>query len=181
MAELPDLPRGAGYTEAMRVLVEAVNGFVYPGDRLNAVVETVEVLRADPDLARQLLSDEARLGAQWRLESLTETGYVADPGELARSHVETPITDLQATIKRLIRERDEARAGVDRLAMERDALLPVAEEHAILRGALARLVELKDGPRDGAYTLAKDAAWRTARDVLAAVGEWTTMEAGDGH
>lgn len=45
---------------ALHELVTKVNGFVYAGDRLNAVVETVEALRADPALARRVLDDQSR-------------------------------------------------------------------------------------------------------------------------
>lgn len=41
--------------EALNDLVNRVNGFVYAGDRLDAVVKAVQVLRADPTLARALL------------------------------------------------------------------------------------------------------------------------------
>lgn len=41
--------------EALRQLVERVNGFVYAGDRLNAIVDAVKVLRADPELAARVL------------------------------------------------------------------------------------------------------------------------------
>lgn len=36
-----------------------------------------------------------------------------------------------------------------------------------LRSALAELVRLKDGPRDGSYKAAEDSAWSHARAVLA--------------
>jgi hypothetical protein len=39
----------------LEVLAARVNGFVYHGDRLNALVQTVEALRADPDLAARLI------------------------------------------------------------------------------------------------------------------------------
>jgi hypothetical protein len=58
-AELPPLPEGDGYTVLLHDLASRVNGFVYPGDRLTAVLDTVKVLRADPDLARQLLDPAA--------------------------------------------------------------------------------------------------------------------------
>ncbi len=47
------------YADHLRALVEGVNGFVYPGDRMNAVIDTVKVLRANPDLAGLLLGQEA--------------------------------------------------------------------------------------------------------------------------
>ena len=61
-----DLPTGdANYQAALQDLASRVNGFVYHGrglsiahrygDRLEAVIGTVKALRADPDLARQLL------------------------------------------------------------------------------------------------------------------------------
>lgn len=37
-----------------------------------------------------------------------------------------------------------------------------------IRTALARLVQLKDGPRDEHYRATKDAAWQDAREALAA-------------
>lgn len=55
--ELPPLPDGPPYTVALTDLVSRVNGFVYSGDRLDAVLDTIKVLRADPGLARQLLCD----------------------------------------------------------------------------------------------------------------------------
>jgi hypothetical protein len=39
----------------LETLAARVNGYVYHGDRLNALVGTVEALRADPDLAARLL------------------------------------------------------------------------------------------------------------------------------
>jgi hypothetical protein len=36
-----------------------------------------------------------------------------------------------------------------------------------VRQALARLVQLKDGPRDDNYRATKDAAWQAAREALA--------------
>ena len=44
----------------LETLATRVNGYVYHGDRLNALVETVEALRADPDLAARLLGFRAR-------------------------------------------------------------------------------------------------------------------------
>lgn len=44
--------------DALRTLAERVNGFVYAGDRLNAVVDTVKALRADPKLAAMLLGSD---------------------------------------------------------------------------------------------------------------------------
>lgn len=40
----------------LQVLAERVNGFVYAGDRLNAVLDTVRELKADPELAARLLA-----------------------------------------------------------------------------------------------------------------------------
>lgn len=42
----------------LETLATRVNGYVYHGDRLNALVQTVEALRADPDLAARLLGFE---------------------------------------------------------------------------------------------------------------------------
>lgn len=49
--------------EALQQLVEQVNGFVYAGDRLNAIVEAVAVLRKDSGLAARLLAPRRRLRA----------------------------------------------------------------------------------------------------------------------
>lgn len=52
-------------------------------------------------------------------------------------------------------------------ALERIADQPELEaRNADLHGALERLVELKDGPRDAAYEIAKPRAWHRARAVL---------------
>lgn len=51
---LPEVPEDK--VEDLRQLVEAINGFVYMGDRIEAIIRTVRVLRADPDLAARLLS-----------------------------------------------------------------------------------------------------------------------------
>lgn len=48
---LPD-----AHTAALQELVVRVNGFVYAGERLNTVLDTVNVLRADPTLARRVLT-----------------------------------------------------------------------------------------------------------------------------
>lgn len=55
---LPGLPFDPAYTDALQDLATRVNGFVYSGDRLNALVDTVKVLRAHPDLARMLLNPD---------------------------------------------------------------------------------------------------------------------------
>jgi hypothetical protein len=60
------LPPGDEYTARLSDLVAQVNGFVYPGDRADAVVATVKALRADPTLARDLLTTEPR---RWVLPS----------------------------------------------------------------------------------------------------------------
>jgi hypothetical protein len=39
----------------LRQLAEAVNGFVYHGDALEAVCRTVRILRANPSFAKRLL------------------------------------------------------------------------------------------------------------------------------
>lgn len=44
----------------LRTLIVRLNGFVYPGDRTNAIVDTIKALRADPDLAARLLEFEPR-------------------------------------------------------------------------------------------------------------------------
>ena len=40
--------------EAVQELAKRVNGFLYHGDRLNALVDTVRALREDPELARRV-------------------------------------------------------------------------------------------------------------------------------
>jgi hypothetical protein len=64
-AHSPEIPAieepATGANEALKQLVERVNGFVYAGDRLNAIVEAVAVLRKDPDLARRLLAPGRRI------------------------------------------------------------------------------------------------------------------------
>jgi hypothetical protein len=52
-------PPGGDYSSDLRLLAGEVNGFVYQGDRLNAVLDTVQVLRANPELAARLLGPEA--------------------------------------------------------------------------------------------------------------------------
>lgn len=53
---LPQLPPGKAYTGDLQILAERVNGFVYAGDRLSAVLDAVRVLRGDPELAARLLA-----------------------------------------------------------------------------------------------------------------------------
>jgi hypothetical protein len=43
------------YDKLLTQLVERVNGFVYDGDRLRAVIDTIAALRTDPVMARRLL------------------------------------------------------------------------------------------------------------------------------
>ncbi len=57
--DLPPLPSDGAYTADLRLLAARANGFVYHGERLEAVIAAVKVLRADPDLARRLLTVEA--------------------------------------------------------------------------------------------------------------------------
>ena len=42
---------------ALRRLVEEVNGFVYAGDRLDAIVKAVEVIASDASLAHELFPE----------------------------------------------------------------------------------------------------------------------------
>jgi hypothetical protein len=60
------------------------------------------------------------------------------------------------------RARDEGTVRETRQAVAR-----LTRDVADLRAALSALVRLKDGPRDEAYRVEKDAAWQVARDVLA--------------
>lgn len=50
-----ELRRIARRTQDLRKLVDRVNGFIYQGDRLNAVLDTVAALRSDRALAARLL------------------------------------------------------------------------------------------------------------------------------
>jgi hypothetical protein len=44
------------FREAMTIMVNDINGFVYAGDRLNAITDTITWLRAHPDVAAYLLT-----------------------------------------------------------------------------------------------------------------------------
>lgn len=56
LADMPPLPlEDEEFTAAVVVLAERVNGFVYDGDRFQAMLGTVRALRDDPDLADQIL------------------------------------------------------------------------------------------------------------------------------
>lgn len=60
MTNLPPLPPGDAasgdpFWLDLTELVTRVNGFVYPGERTDAVLDTVKALRADPELADRLL------------------------------------------------------------------------------------------------------------------------------
>ncbi len=63
----------------------------------------------------------------------------------------------------------DARAILAQHAMTPDA----ADPRALLAEVLARLVELKDGPRDDHYRESKDRAWAHARAALAAAEKVT--------
>lgn len=53
---------------AMMKLVEEVNGCLYTGDRLDAIVQAVKVLRADPVLAAAVLAgSEIEVQPEWRV------------------------------------------------------------------------------------------------------------------
>lgn len=52
----PELPEALD--KDLRTLAVRVNGFLYHGDRLEAVIDTIKALRADPDLAARLLGLE---------------------------------------------------------------------------------------------------------------------------
>lgn len=52
------LPAHGKFKLAMRELITRVNGFVSAGDRTNAIIETIKHLRADPNLAQQLLGED---------------------------------------------------------------------------------------------------------------------------
>jgi hypothetical protein len=62
------LPETPAYKAALSDLVTRVNGFVYAGDRLGAVVDVVRHLRADPVLAATLL----RVSAEERSDDTKE-------------------------------------------------------------------------------------------------------------
>lgn len=50
------------YLAALQELATKVNGIVYHGDRLEAVVATARLLREQPELARRLLDPEVDAG-----------------------------------------------------------------------------------------------------------------------
>ena len=54
----PELPESLD--EDLRALITRLNGFVYMGDRTNAIVDTIRALRADHELAARLLGFESR-------------------------------------------------------------------------------------------------------------------------
>lgn len=82
-----------------------------------------------------------------------------DPDKLERC--EACGTLLEGGVPVDEREFAEARAVWKEQVHERSMQLLAALD------ALAKLVCLKDGPRDDAYRAAKDAAWDEARSVLA--------------
>lgn len=49
------VPIPAEKDDDLRLLIDKVNGFVYYGDRLDAVLDTIRALRADLPLAKRLL------------------------------------------------------------------------------------------------------------------------------
>lgn len=44
------------YYRDLQALAKRVNGFLYMGSRLEAILDTVRVLRDDPELAKRLLN-----------------------------------------------------------------------------------------------------------------------------
>jgi hypothetical protein len=50
------LPNGDAYTRGLETLISKVCGFIYPGDKQRAVLDTIRVLRDLPELAELLLS-----------------------------------------------------------------------------------------------------------------------------
>lgn len=81
-----------------------------------------------------------------------------------------------AEIARLRRERDQARQWNDEA---RQSLAARQATMAVLRATLARLVALKDGPRDATYEREKTRAWQAARNVLGAAQSPLTDEQPD--
>lgn len=54
----PPLPLDdSDFTAAVVDLAERINGFYYDGDRLQGALAAVRAMRADPDLADQLLAE----------------------------------------------------------------------------------------------------------------------------
>lgn len=57
---LPDMPplplEDEAFMDAANELITRVNGFVYDGDRMNAILGAVRAMRDDPGLTRQLLA-----------------------------------------------------------------------------------------------------------------------------
>jgi hypothetical protein len=56
LSEMPPLPVDDDeFNDALVTLAERVNGAIYDGERLQALLGTVRALRDDPDLADQIL------------------------------------------------------------------------------------------------------------------------------
>jgi hypothetical protein len=46
-----------GYEDALRELVTGIDGYLYQGDRLEAILDTLRALRAEPELTAILLKE----------------------------------------------------------------------------------------------------------------------------
>lgn len=82
--------------EDLRALITRLNGFVYMGDRTNAIIDTIKALRADHELAARFLGFRVRAELSYRLkDSGPRFDYIgqAEVDELRDSNVEI---DLRA-------------------------------------------------------------------------------------
>ncbi len=96
-----------------------------------------------------------RWGMRAVLTALADAGLLLSPD--VAGPIDTPYTDLQASFRRVVRERDVFASRLKRAERAQSSL----------DYALRFLVTLKDGPRDAAYKRDKVAAWEIARQALA--------------
>ncbi len=87
-ASIPELPDNPDYRLYLTDLAERVNGFVYAGDRLDAVVATVRALRADPKLLAELIGGCHDWTYSVRYDTDQRTGVVSNPEMASPAGVE---------------------------------------------------------------------------------------------
>lgn len=76
---VPELPDNPDFRLYLADLAERVNGFVYAGDRLNAVIDTVRALRADPKLLAELIGGCHDWTYSVRYDTDQRTGVISLP------------------------------------------------------------------------------------------------------
>jgi hypothetical protein len=76
---VPELPDNPDFRLYLTDLAERVNGFVYAGDRLNAVIDTVRALRADPKLLAELIGGCHDWTYSVRYDTDRNTGTISNP------------------------------------------------------------------------------------------------------